>query len=30
MALMDTDYGTRDFSVRDPEGNVWCFGTYAP
>jgi uncharacterized glyoxalase superfamily protein PhnB len=26
----DTDYGSRDFSARDPEGNVWNFGTYAP
>jgi uncharacterized glyoxalase superfamily protein PhnB len=23
-----TDYGSRDFSVRDPEGNRWQFGTY--
>lgn len=29
-ALQDTDYGSREFSVRDPEGNVWSFGTYAP
>lgn len=28
--LSDQDYGSRDFSVRDPEGNVWSFGTYAP
>ncbi|HSD76886.1 MAG TPA: VOC family protein [Solirubrobacteraceae bacterium] len=28
--LRDTDYGSRDFSARDPEGNVWNFGTYAP
>jgi uncharacterized glyoxalase superfamily protein PhnB len=28
--LEDTDYGSRDFSVRDPEGNIWSFGTYAP
>jgi uncharacterized glyoxalase superfamily protein PhnB len=28
MALTDTDYGSRDFSVRDPEGNLWSFGTY--
>jgi uncharacterized glyoxalase superfamily protein PhnB len=26
--LHDTDYGSRDFSVRDPEGNRWSFGTY--
>lgn len=24
------DYGSRDFICRDPEGNVWCFGTYWP
>ncbi len=27
---LDTDYGSRDFAVRDPEGNVWAFGTYRP
>jgi uncharacterized glyoxalase superfamily protein PhnB len=27
-ALGDTDYGSRDFSVADPEGNLWSFGTY--
>jgi uncharacterized glyoxalase superfamily protein PhnB len=26
----DTDYGSRDFAARDPEGNAWFFGTYAP
>ena len=30
MEIRDTDYGSRDFSVRDPEGNVWSFGTYRP
>jgi uncharacterized glyoxalase superfamily protein PhnB len=24
----ETDYGSRDFAVRDPEGNRWSFGTY--
>jgi uncharacterized glyoxalase superfamily protein PhnB len=24
----DTDYGSRDFMARDPEGNRWSFGTY--
>jgi len=24
----DTDYGSREFSVRDPEGNRWSFGSY--
>jgi uncharacterized glyoxalase superfamily protein PhnB len=28
--LTDTDYGSRDFSARDPEGNLWSFGTYSP
>lgn len=27
--LHDTDYGSRDFAVRDPEGVIWNFGTYA-
>lgn len=27
---VDQDYGGRDYSCRDPEGNVWSFGTYAP
>jgi uncharacterized glyoxalase superfamily protein PhnB len=27
--LTDTDYGSRGFAVRDPEGNLWSFGTYA-
>jgi uncharacterized glyoxalase superfamily protein PhnB len=26
--LHETDYGSRDFAVRDPEGNHWSFGTY--
>src|SRR3954447_25116456 len=28
MEPTDQDYGSRDFSVRDPEGNLWSFGTY--
>lgn len=28
--LGDTDYGSRDYVARDPEGNLWCFGTYRP
>jgi len=27
--LADQDYGSRDFTVRDLEGNLWAFGTYA-
>jgi uncharacterized glyoxalase superfamily protein PhnB len=30
LELQDTDYGSRDFTVRDPEGNLWAFGTYRP
>jgi uncharacterized glyoxalase superfamily protein PhnB len=28
--IEDMDYGSREFSARDPEGNVWSFGTYDP
>ena len=28
--VFDTDYGSREYSARDPEGNVWHFGTYQP
>ena len=24
----DTDFGSREFAARDPEGNRWSFGTY--
>jgi uncharacterized glyoxalase superfamily protein PhnB len=27
VALHDTEYGSRDFAARDPEGNLWSFGT---
>jgi uncharacterized glyoxalase superfamily protein PhnB len=30
MELTDQPYGSRDFICKDPEGHVWCFGTYAP
>jgi uncharacterized glyoxalase superfamily protein PhnB len=26
----DQAYGSRDYSVRDLEGNLWSFGTYRP
>jgi uncharacterized glyoxalase superfamily protein PhnB len=26
----NTDYGSREFGVRDPEGHLWDFGTYDP
>ncbi|MEV5754722.1 VOC family protein [Actinoallomurus sp. NPDC052308] len=29
QGLTDQDYGSRDFTVRDPEGVFWSFGTYA-
>ena len=28
--LADQPYGSREYSARDPEGNVWSFGTYDP
>jgi uncharacterized glyoxalase superfamily protein PhnB len=28
--LESTDYGSQDFTARDPEGNLWAFGTYRP
>jgi uncharacterized glyoxalase superfamily protein PhnB len=28
--LTDQDYGSRDFTLRDPEGYIWSFGTYRP
>jgi uncharacterized glyoxalase superfamily protein PhnB len=30
MPLTDQPYGSREYAARDPEGNVWCFGTYRP
>jgi uncharacterized glyoxalase superfamily protein PhnB len=30
MELVDQDYGSREYAARDPEGHVWCFGTYRP
>ncbi|MGH9049149.1 MAG: VOC family protein [Acidimicrobiia bacterium] len=30
MEPTDQDYGSRDYAVRDFEGNVWAFGTYRP
>jgi len=30
MPPTDQDYGSRDFVAKDPEGNLWCFGTYRP
>jgi uncharacterized glyoxalase superfamily protein PhnB len=28
--LTDQEYGSREFAVRDLEGNQWSFGTYEP
>jgi uncharacterized glyoxalase superfamily protein PhnB len=28
--IEETDYGSREFSVCDPEGRLWSFGTYRP
>ena len=30
MPPHDQDYGSHDFTARDPEGHVWSFGTYRP
>jgi uncharacterized glyoxalase superfamily protein PhnB len=30
QGLTDREYGSREFICRDPEGNLWCFGTYRP
>jgi uncharacterized glyoxalase superfamily protein PhnB len=29
-ALRDTNYGSREYSVKDPEGHEWHFGSYRP
>lgn len=28
--LNDTDYGSREYMARDPEGHLWGFGNYLP
>jgi uncharacterized glyoxalase superfamily protein PhnB len=28
--LEDEDYGSRGYTARDPEGNLWSIGTYRP
>ncbi|RUT29463.1 glyoxalase [Arsenicitalea aurantiaca] len=30
LPLRDESYGGREYSVKDPEGHVWTFGTYDP
>ena len=27
---VDMDYPSREFVARDPDGNLWCFGTWWP
>jgi uncharacterized glyoxalase superfamily protein PhnB len=28
--ILNTDYGSREFTVKDPEGHSWSVGTYDP
>jgi uncharacterized glyoxalase superfamily protein PhnB len=28
--VFDTEYGSREYAAKDPEGNSWYFGTYQP
>jgi uncharacterized glyoxalase superfamily protein PhnB len=28
--LSERDYGSREFTCQDPEGNIWSIGTYWP
>jgi uncharacterized glyoxalase superfamily protein PhnB len=30
LEIKDQEYGSRDFSCRDPEGHLWNVGTYDP
>lgn len=30
MEPEDTEYGSREYAARDPEGHFWSFGTYRP
>ncbi len=30
IAIEQKEYGGADYSARDPEGNLWTFGTYVP
>lgn len=29
-AIQNTDYGSREFAINDPEGHSWSLGTYDP
>lgn len=28
--IQNTDYGSREFSIKDPEGHTWSVGSYDP
>ncbi|MGI5349266.1 VOC family protein [Streptomyces sp. CA-250714] len=28
LPVTDQDYGSREYAAKDPEGNLWSFGTY--
>lgn len=30
IPLRETEYGSREYAARDPDGNLWSFGTYDP
>lgn len=30
VPMKDEDYGSRGYTARDREGNIWSFGTYRP
>jgi uncharacterized glyoxalase superfamily protein PhnB len=30
QGLVDQPYGSREYAVRDPEGNIWSVGSYRP
>jgi uncharacterized glyoxalase superfamily protein PhnB len=30
VELRSTEFGSREYTARDPEGHVWHFGTYLP
>lgn len=30
MGLVDQPYGSREYAVSDPEGNIWSVGSYRP
>lgn len=30
MELVDQPYGSREYAVADPEGNIWSIGSYHP